>query len=223
MTNTKKEIRKEEMAHRPPQMLVRHKLGAGRIGTYSALGGIAGTVPLPWFPDAVARRIRGALAHDIAARHGLSLSQEARSVLAEPSGVEGPRGLVGHAAQFVATQVLSRIGPLGLLNPVRSAAQTFVLGHLWHRYLDGARIERSVRIDVEEARRVRRAIDDAVFATITSDVHTPAEDGTRAPEDLRDQLTVLTDGLVIGAASIPGWIVRRLEAAFDEVLLRIEG
>jgi hypothetical protein len=218
-----KKQKQDDLAERPPQMLGRQKLGAGRIGTYSAIGGLAGAVPLPWLPDAVARRIRGALAHDIAARHGLSLSPDARNVLAEPNGVEGPRGFVGQAAQFVAGQLLTRIGPLGLLNPVRSAAQTFVLGHLWHRYLDGARIERSVRIDVDEARRVRRAIDDAIFATITSTVHTAAEDPAHAPEDLRDQLTVLTDGLLIGAASIPGWIVRRLEAAFDEVLPRAEG
>jgi hypothetical protein len=212
-----------DMASRPPQMLSRRKLGAGRIGTYSAIGGLAGAIPLPWLPDATARRVRGALAHDIAARHGLSLSPEARSILAEPSGIEGPRGFAGQVTQFVARRVLGRIGPLGILNPIRSAAQTFVLGHLWHRYLDTARSERGVRIDVLEARRVRRAIDAAILATLAGNPQAASEEPARAPEDLRDQLTVLTDGLLIGAASIPGWILRRLEAAFDEVLPRTEG
>jgi hypothetical protein len=200
--------------------LARRDLGAGRLGTYSALGAAAGAVPLPWLPDAVARRIRGALAHDIAGRHGLSLTTEARKVLAEPSGVEGPRGFAGHALQFIAGKVLSRVGPLGLLAPLRNAAQTFVLGHLFHRYLSGARDERSVRIDVDEARRLRRAMDKAILTAITTDVHAQADDPIRPSEDLRDQATVLTDGLIIGAASLPGWVVRRLEAAFDDVLPR---
>jgi hypothetical protein len=215
--------RNDEMSGHAPQALSRHPLGPGRLSTYTALGGLAGSVPLPWVPDVVARRVRGALAHDVAARHGLSITAEARNVLAEPSGVDGPRGAVGHAAQYVAAKLLGKIGPLGMVAPLRNAAQTFVLGHLLHRYLSGARTERSVRIDVDEARRVRRAIDQAIFTAITSEVHPEADDAGRAPEDFRDQLTILVDGLIIGAASIPGWIVRRLEAAFDEVVPRAQG
>jgi len=210
------------MTERTTQPLARRQLGVGRLGTYTALGAVAGTVPLPWLPDAVARRIRGALAHDITARCNLSLTEEARKVLAEPSGILGTRGFVGTAVQYVAGKVLSRMGPLGLLAPVRNAAQTFILGHLWHRYLTGMRTDRSVRIDVDEARLVRRAIDQAILSAITSDVPTRPEDIGRAPEDFRDQATVLTDGLIIGAASLPGWVVRRLEAAFDEALPRAE-
>ena len=201
--------------------LARRDLGVGRLGTYSALGAAVGAVPLPWVPDVVARRIRGALAHDVAGRHGLSLTPEARKVLAEPSGVDGPRGFAGQAMQYIAGKVLSRVGPLALLAPLRHAAQTFVLGHLLQRYLVGARTERSVRIDVDEARRVRRAIDEAVLATITRNVQGEADETGHPAEDLRDQATILTDGLIIGAASLPGWVVRRLEAAFDEVLPRI--
>ena len=217
-----KEKRNEEMTERAASSLARRDLGTGRLGTYTALGAVAGTVPLPWVPDVVARRIRGALAHDVAARHGLSLSPEARKVLAEPSGVEGPRGFAGQAAQYIVGKVLSRVGPLGLLAPLRNAAQTFILGHLMHRYLNGTREERSVRIDVDEARRLRRAMDQAILAAITSDVHAEPEGVGHAPEDLRDQVTVLTDGLIIGAASMPSWLVRRLEAAFDEVMPRTE-
>jgi uncharacterized protein (DUF697 family) len=213
----------DDMARSVRAPLARRDLGAGRLGTYSALGAAAGAVPLPWLPDAVARRIRGALAHDIAGRHGLSLTPEARKVLAEPSGVDGPRGFAGHALQFALGKVLSRVGPLGLLAPLRNAAQTFVLGHLLHRYLSGARDERSVRIDIDEARRLRRAMDQAILTAITTDVHAEADDAARPSEDLRDQATVLTDGLIIGAASLPSWVVRRLEAAFDEVLPRTTG
>src|SRR5512140_298750 len=101
----------EDMTRSAPSPLARRDLGAGRLGTYSALGAAAGAVPLPWVPDVVARRIRGALAHDVAGRHGLSLTAEARKVLAEPSGVEGPRSFAGQAAQYIAGKVLSRVGP----------------------------------------------------------------------------------------------------------------
>ncbi len=207
----------DDMVKGFPAPLARADLGAGRLGTYSALGAAAGALPLPWVPDAVARRIRGALAHDVATRHGLSLTPEARKILAEPSGVDGPRGFAGHALQFVAVRVLGRVGPLGLLAPLRNAAQTFVLGHLMHRYLTSMRDERSVRVGVDEARRLRRAMDHAVLAAITTPVG--QDPGAPSPgEDLRDATTVLTDGVIIGAASLPGWVVRRLEAAFDDVL-----
>ena len=39
-----------------------------------------------------------------------------------------------------------------------------------------------------------------------------------APEELRDQVTQATDGLISFAASLPGWVVRRLDAAFDAAL-----
>src|SRR5262245_21787390 len=100
-------------------------VGAGRLGVYTALGAAAGTVPLPWLPDAVAKRIRGALAQDIAARHGVSLTTEARQLLAEPEARDGARGVLGQAVKFATGKVLARFTPLGFLPPLRSAAQTF--------------------------------------------------------------------------------------------------
>jgi hypothetical protein len=212
------ERRHDEIAERPPTELAKPQLGPGRLGTYAALGAMTGTVPLPWLPDVVARRIRGALVHDVASRHGLSITPDARKILAEPAGPEGPRTFIGHAAQYLAGKLLGRIGPLWMLGPVRNGAQTFVLGHLMHRYLTRMRKEQSIRLDADEARSIRRAIDAALLAVVMSDVHGAADDAAHAPEDFRDSTTVLADGLIIGAASMPGWLVRRLEAAFDEVL-----
>src|SRR5579883_3291201 len=125
-----------------------------RIGVYAAIGASAGAVPLPWIPDALVRRIRGALVHDVAVRHGLSLTLDARDVLAEPACADGPRGLFAQAVRFAGAQLaartLTRLGPVGLFWPLRSAAQTYALGHLFDRYLETARTERAVRIDVEE-------------------------------------------------------------------------
>lgn len=190
----------------------------GRLGTYTLLGAASGVVPLPWVPDAMVRRVRGALVHDLTSRHGLSLTPEARSILVEPAGTEGPRGFVGQGMTFAITRVLGRFGPLAAIAPVRSALGTFVLGHLLQRYLESARIARSIRIEIEEARRVRRAIDQALVYALTTEGKHSRGGALFAPEDLRDQSTQIVDGFLISLASVPGWLVRRLEAAFDEVL-----
>src|SRR5258706_11065767 len=92
-------------------------VGAGRLGVYTALGAGAGTVPLPWLPDTLAKRIRGALAQDIAARHGVSLTTEARTLLSEPEPRDAARGVFGQAVKFATGKLLARFTPLGFLPP----------------------------------------------------------------------------------------------------------
>ena len=202
-------------------MVGRSQLGGGRLGTYTVLGAVCGVVPLPWVPDATVRRVRGALVHDLTSRHGLSLTHEARTILVEPNGTEGPRGFLKQGATFAITRVLGRIGPFAFIPPVRSALGTYVLGHLLQRYLETARTARAVRIDVEEARRVRRAIDQALLYALTTEARPSREDAPYAPEDLREGNEQLVDGVLISIASMPGWLVRRLDAAFDEVLSNV--
>ena len=211
----------EGIASRRTEALGRPQFGGGRLGTYTMLGAASGIVPLPWVPDAIVRRVRGALVHDLTARHGLSLTPEARAVLIEPSGGDGTKGYVQQGVAFAVTRVLGRFGPLGMLGPFRTALGTFVLGHLLERYLDTARVARSVRIDVEEARRVRRAIDQALIYALTTEGKGSRENPPFAPEDLRDQTTQIVDGVLISIASAPGWLVRRLDAAFDETLASV--
>jgi len=206
-----------DVVSRTSESLGRPQLGGGRLGTYTALGAATGIVPLPWLPDAVSRRIRGALVHDLTSRHGLSITKEARSALVEPEKEKGPRRYFDMGVKFAITQLLGRIGPFAAIGPMRGALSTFVLGHLLQRYLDGGRRERSVRIDFEEARALREAMDAALLLALT----TSATDRDRpvfAPEDLRDGTTQVIDGVLISIASAPGWLLKRLDAAFDEVL-----
>jgi hypothetical protein len=183
------------------------------------LGAVAGGVPLPWLPDALQKRVRGALVQDIATRHGLSLSPEARTLLADPTGADdgaGP-GVMAHAVRFFARKMLVRFGPLGLLPPVRAWLATFVLGHLLRRYLQ-SRVDPSVRIDAVEARTIRRAIDRTMFNLLSMDLVAETEAFDTAPEDLRDEMTQIVDGVLIATAGVPSWLVRRLEASFDDTL-----
>jgi hypothetical protein len=203
-----------------PTVGLRSPVDRGRLGVYAAVGASVAAVPLPWVPDSLARRVRGALVHDVAVRHGVSLSRDAREVLSEPAGPDGPRGLVAQTLRFVgvrlAARALTRFGPLRMLWPVRNALQTYVLGHLFDRYLELGRLERAVRVDAGEARRVRLAIDGALARALTVEAP-PAEEPT-AIDDQRDAATVFVDSLLGLAAGVPGRIVGRLDAAFDDLL-----
>ena len=196
------------------------RVDLGRVSVYAALGASAGAVPLPWVPDVLIRRVRGALVHDLAAQHGVSLTREARDALAEPSASPRGRSLLGQALRFVGTRLavrsLTALGPIGLFWPMQSALQTYVLGRLFERYLSIWRTESAVRIDGDEARRVRGAIDGALMRSIGVAVEALPEPAN--VDDDRDLATAVVDGLLALAAGIPARLTRRLDAAFDDVI-----
>jgi hypothetical protein len=191
----------------------------GRLGAFTLLGAAAGGVPLPWLPAALARRVRGALVQDIAARHGVSLSPEARASLAEPDRRERSKNLAQETMRFLATRVLGRLGPISMFPPVRAGLDTFVLGHLFARYLT-SRQEPSIRIQDEEAVALRRIIDRALIHALTAGIEGRPEPSEPPPEDLRDEVTQAVDGVLIATATVPAWLIRRLDAAFDDMLAR---
>jgi hypothetical protein len=216
MGDDERERDDDSIAKRDPSFLARREVAASRVGAYTVLGAVVGGIPLPWIPGTATTRVRGALVHDIAARHHISLTPEARKALADPSADRGD-GLLKRMAGAVGGQVLSRLGPLAVVPPARAAIGTFVLGHLFERYL-GSRRERSVRLDLLEARRVRALIDEAILHAVTGDVPAAPEHGQAAPEEMREPSTQLVDSLLIAAAGLPGYFVRKLEAAFDDLL-----
>jgi hypothetical protein len=201
------------------------RIDGGRLGVYAALGASVGTVPLPWIPDVLVRRVRGALVHDVAVRHGLSLSQDARELLADPSGPDESRGALAKTARYLgvrlALRTLARVGPVGALWPIRRAVQTYALGHLFDRYLAGGRPRSAVRIEADEARRVREAIDGAIRHALGVTAAPISE--PEAIDDERDPTTALVDGLLLGAAGVPARLVRRLDTAFDDLLAHADG
>jgi hypothetical protein len=202
--------------------LARPVVDPGRLGVYAAMGATVGAVPLPWVPDSLVRRVRGAVAHDVAVRHGVSLTNEAREVLSEPSGA---RGVLAQTTRFVgvrlAARFLGRFGPVRWVWPVRNAVQTYVLGRLFDRYLQHGRTDRAVRVDAGEARRVRKAIDDALLRTLSVEV--PRREEPTVIDDQRDATTAFVDGLLGLVAGTPSRLGDRLDAAFDDRLAHGDG
>jgi hypothetical protein len=121
----------------------------------------------------------------------------------------------------LAVKALTRVGPVGVLWPVRSALRTYALGHLFDRYLACSRGPGARSIDADEARRVRHAIDGALFHATTVP-ETPATEPA-VIDERRDPTTVVVDELLGAAAGVPARLVGRLDAAFDDLLAKSHG
>jgi hypothetical protein len=199
---------------RPPEVVV----DSGRLGVYAALGAASRSVPLPWVPDLLASRVRGALVHDIASRRGVSLSPEARTVLAEAAG-GAPRGIAANALRFVGARIafrtLSWLGPAAFLWPLGGALRTYVLGRLFDRYLERHRALHG-RIEAAEAHALRRAIDAALLQALR--ISDDPDASPAVADDARDRVTAVVDSLLAFAAGLPSRVGRRIDAAFDEAI-----
>jgi hypothetical protein len=192
----------------------------GRLGVYAALGGYAGTIPLPWVPIAVLKRIRGALLNDLATGRGLSLTEEAREMLSEPRRPKQGRRLAMRALRIAGEEVASRalktLGPIGLFLPLSGAVQTYVLGRLFDRYLEQRGADHGFVIDVEEAAQIRAAIDGALARALT--VQVAARDPGVGNEDDLDPAAAWVDRALQRVARVPSRLTRRLDAGFDDLI-----
>ncbi len=194
---------------------------AGRLVMMTAYAVAATAIPFPFLPDRVIARVRGALAHDILARHGLSLTSDARASLAEPDSEM--RNRLVRAAESLARQILRRIRPLGVLNSASRGAELYALGILLERYVVKLRRSNAVRMHHEEARLVREAIDRALLRAMSPALRPPVTTLNQGAEDLRDEFTRWIDALLLTSAALPSYLERRIEAAFDEIVAEMPG
>jgi hypothetical protein len=194
----------------------------GRLAVLTAFALAASAVPLPVLPDLVVVRVRGATAHDTVARHGLSLTNEARAIFASADAGSN-KVLARKAGEALVREVLKRLGPLGALTTLTRGLEVYALGILLDRYIQRVRASGSVRIDIKEAKRVRDAIDKAVLRSLSPALAPSSTTLRRGAEDLRGEVTRWTDALLLTGASLPGYIERRLHAAFDEIASESSG
>src|SRR5688572_4054718 len=85
---------------------------SGRLAILTGLSLAASAIPVPFLPGRVVSRIRGAIAQDVASRYGLSLTSDARRILAEPSGESPLRDMLKTALGFLGKTFFKRLGPV---------------------------------------------------------------------------------------------------------------
>jgi hypothetical protein len=188
----------------------------GKLAVLTAYALAAATIPIPFLPDRVLLRIRGAVVHDISARHGVSLTSDARSVLASPDSEQRTR--LSRVAEVVARQILRRAGPLGIMSSMSRGIEVYALGFLLERYFRDVRRMGAIRVQIDEARRVRDAIDKSIVRALSPALRPAITTLAEGSEDLRDEFTRWLDALLLTTASIPSYLERRLESAFDQLV-----
>ncbi len=193
----------------------------GRLAVMTAYAVAASAIPVPFVPDRVLVRVRGAVVHDVAARHGLSLTTDARAELAEPDSETRTR--LARAAESVARQLLRRLRPLGIITAASRGVELYALGLLLERYIEKVRAAGAVRMHLEEARLVRDAIDRSVLRALSPALRPSSTTMAEGAEDLRDEFTRWVDALILTSAALPSYLERRLEAAFDEIVEQTPG
>lgn len=187
----------------------------GRLAVLTGFAVAAASIPVPVVPSRLLARIRGAIAHDVVARHGLSLTTDARILLAEPGGNQP---VYRKAAEMVAMELLRRLRGVGVIAAAAQGLEVYALGHLLDRYLATARPTGAARIHADEARRIRELINRAVARTISPTLNPAQMVLPAGAEDLRDEVTRWTDTLLLAGAAAPDYMERRLNAAFDDVV-----
>jgi len=195
----------------------------GRLAILSVFAGAVSAIPLPFVPDRLVARVRGAVVHDVASRHGRTLTPEGRQALCNPAPAKWGTALAKRALLLATKSLFRRVGPLAAIGAGVSVFEVFALGHLFERYLTEVRAISSVRIDSDEANRLREVVDRAVMR-VTSPGLTPRQLTLGGgAEDLRGSVTRWVDTLLLGGAAVPDYVVRRLDSAFDEVARETPG
>jgi len=192
----------------------------GRLSMLTGMSLAVAAVPIPILPSRALGHLRGALAHEVCSRHGLSLSSDARKALAAPSSTDAVRAMFRRGVELLTRRLLRRLGPLGPLSTVARTFEVYALGHLLDRYCRQMRPKGTVRILEPEARRLREAIDAAVMRCFHPSTRPTTLHIREGAEDLRDEFTRWIDSALLGVATIPSYLQRRLDAAFDEIVER---
>lgn len=194
---------------------------SGRLAVLTAYALAVNAIPIPFLPDRVLQRVRGAIVHDVVSRHGLSLTTDARNILADPGSDQRTR--LVRVAEGVARQLLRRLRPLSALDAVSRGIEVYALGHLLDRYIREVRPTATVRLHLEEARKVREAIDKTVLRALSPSLRANETMVSEGLEDLRDEFTRWVDAVLLTSAALPSYVERRLEAAFDQIIAETPG
>lgn len=200
------------------------------MGVYAAAAALSSVVPVPLLDQMLSRLARGAAMRRVARRHGVRLTGEAREVLARTGSPDRRRAISMGLLRRAATRLLP---PLRIAARLDDAVETFAAALLLDHYLGRGGREQGAPLGTEEARRVRRAMDEAMGSGPLESLR-DAPGGlwravvgagrAAATPDLEDRSPAerLVDALLDAAADAPGELGDDLRGAFDRALGRLE-
>ncbi|MFN7700857.1 MAG: hypothetical protein ACK5U8_23385 [Deltaproteobacteria bacterium] len=219
----------EALVRDTPRALARP--GTASAAVYAAAAGAVSAVPVP-FVDAILGGIaRGSAMRRVAARRGVRLSREGRTVLSQVSLTHS----TGTGPARLLRAALSRaLAPVRIASRLEEAGATFLAALVFDHYLASSSRRGGAPVGELEATRVRAAMErafvDGGLEALRSIPLGALETIWRAAReslqpDLEDRGLVerFVDHVLDGAADAPNDVFQRVCDLFDEAMAREEG
>ena len=200
----------------------------GNLTLYGVAAGLSAAVPLPAVDNWLGSLARGSTMRRVAMRYGVTLTPEAREILAAP-GVAGTVRNTG-PARFLRGILNVSVKPARLLGGFEDGLAALLGAAFLDHYLRTADRPPNTPLGIEEAERIRRAMSYAVengFVSLAEaaprgvgkvlqqagrSLERSGADGRRAPERLVD---AVLDSLADMPEDVMDGFLERFQAALD--------
>lgn len=213
-----------DVSPRPGTPLAR-QAGAS-VGVYAAITGLAGAIPVPLLDSAMSELSRGAAMRRVARRHGVTLTPDARSVLASPGSIHATSSDRGRLVKLALSSFLA---PIRIASRLEDAVGTLFSAVLLDHFLRRPDRPDGATLTEAEARRVRAATERAIGETGFDVIKTVpvglfhilkrAFDAMLAADpEGRSPVERFVDAVLDGLADAPDDLVDALTLQFDRAL-----
>ncbi len=197
---------------------------SGELFVYASAAGLAAAIPVPFIDAAATGLARGAAMRKVAARRGVRLSRDARSILASVSAAGPLQAVPIRLARILLSRAIKQLRPIAM---IEDGIATFFAAVLLDHYL--AQRDDTAPLERDEAERVRNAMAAAIGAgSVDAFLSMPrglvatileSARALREPDDEdRNGIERIVDTFLDGIASGPNALFDRMRASFDLAL-----
>ncbi|MGE0789567.1 MAG: hypothetical protein AB7S26_28100 [Sandaracinaceae bacterium] len=229
MDEDRAETSRETLSPRSRTPLARQ--ASASVTVYAAVTGLAGAIPVPLLDSMLGELSRGAAMRRVAARHGVTLTPDARAILAGPGTVGVTSSERGRLVKMALSSVLA---PFRVAARLEDAMGTLFAAVLLDHYLARPDRPMGASVTLAEAQRVRSAtqiaIGEAGFDALRAvpvglgGVLKKGFDAARAPDpEGRSIVERFVDAVLDGFADAPVDLLDTLSLQFDRALERDGG
>ncbi|MBX3272202.1 MAG: hypothetical protein KF729_18200 [Sandaracinaceae bacterium] len=218
------ELNPRDLARRAGIPLARQ--AGSSVSVYAAITGLAGAVPVPMLDAVLSELSRGAAMRRVAKRHGVTLTPDARAILATSGSIHATSTERG---RLLKTALASVLAPFRVAARVDDAVGTLLSAICLDHFLRRPDRPAGAALTAAEAHRVRaateRAIGEAGFDALKTipaglfRILRRAFDALLAADDEgRSPIERAVDAILDGLADAPDELVDALTLQFDLAL-----